>query len=88
MNIGDVRFQIEWHTVKSSAADKDDIDMDADLVSNVEFRFTLLKAKERADQVKGESFFGVAQIQKQVAGIDTCSGRPDWLDVGEMIEMS
>lgn len=75
---GEVRFCVYWEDVKAEARDKQDIDMDEDIVH----RSVVFKSKDTA----------IAYANKLVDGVDTAFGqatvqeeRVDWFEESDRI---
>ena len=95
--LGRVRFEVEWITVKPSAKHKEEIDPDLDTVANVEFFDDEQTAVKRAHQVyaqvtgpDGEGLcWGIVTVQKQVLDMYVEEDKVGaWENVGDFIEIS
>jgi hypothetical protein len=88
--LGAVRYEIEWITVKPSAMDRQEIDPDRDTITNVEFRLTKEEAMWRGQEIYNAATsepinlcWGVVSVRKQVVGYDDYDDEriiADWQD--------
>jgi hypothetical protein len=95
--LGAVRYEIEWITVKPSVMDKQEIDPDLDTIANVEFRLTKDEAMRRGQEIFDAATaepinlcWGVVSVRKQVVGYDDYDEEriiADWQDGGDSEEI-
>lgn len=88
--LGAVRYEIEWITVKASAMHKGEVDPDLDTITNVEFRLTKDEAMKRGQEIYIAATtepinlcWGVVSVRKQVVGYDDYDEEriiADWQD--------
>lgn len=89
--LGAVRYQVTWEEVRESAMDKDDIDIDADII----YRFANYKTKAAAIKKAKEVInnpriaFGAANVTKQVVDWYVEEDKiAEWVNCGESEEVS
>jgi hypothetical protein len=91
--LGAVRYEIEWITVKPSAMSKQEIDPDLDTVTNVEYRQTKDGAMKRGQEIYNAATaepinlcWGVVSVRRQFVGYDDYDEErivADWQDGGD-----
>lgn len=92
-NFGEVRYEVEWITVRPSAFGKDEIDPDSDTITNVEYykweRDALQRAKRLVKTPNIPLCWGVATVTQQVVGwLVEEDGIAEWVNVGDSQEIS
>lgn len=95
--LGAVRYEIEWITVKQSAMGKQEIDPDLDTITNVEYRPTKDEAMRRGQEIYDAATadpinlcWGVVSVRKQIVGYDDYDDEriiADWQDGGDSEEI-
>lgn len=90
MDLGAVQYEITWDTVRPEALGKEDIDPDADIIGNVEYRATKDEAMRRAQEIFDAAIaepmnlaWGSVDVRKQVVALfdgDDYANLAEWRD--------
>lgn len=90
-DLGAIRFEVEWITIKEKAKNKTDVDPDLDTITHVEYFDTESEAITYGQGIYSttELYWGVVTIQKQVVDWYVEEDRiAEWTNVGNSLEIN